>query len=564
MESIIIVRRPQDIPTVKAILAKEPDSEVVTFDPVMLDHIFYEGISQGRYLPWQFGPEFAALEAEARGLATGMEARLHALVQPYLSDCDIRGWQFLHFYYLSVTLQWYSRLWDALRAYVDGYKVHVIGADNPAKYYFNTDLPACLLAQRLQEWGVAYEWHRYHDEKVQSGDEVLGLFAVREDFQPTDFLLTHLPTCVYDLLYFNKELAESGRQVVNLKAQHFNLPVWSQLSITSTDIQQVLDAMNPQLHHQIQTVVQIMRPEIDALLACWLKNAEHRAPHVEQIARTYLGQFCNWIMLTIYFLKSKPDKILLSDHDADLHGPIVSFAQNNKIPIFLLAHAKTQAYWDFPYENVTVLSHPIQGGPVLTRENRALPREALYYPEEHSIGPPPAAALNVLLVLNSISLNGVYYSQFKDYVEGVAQIVQWCKEKQMPLKIRGKPSYSIVRLLAAHTGFNLNHLIEAVTGEMDDFLKETDLCLMYDTPTSGCIKFLSRGIPIFNPVVHQLSHAESTFASPDLIPRGGVAQMLTQLDAMLQEEGALEAFRQRQFAQYQQACRQARPLRTWL
>ena len=564
MGNILIIRRSQDIPTAKKVLEQVKDCRVLVFDPVLIDLVYYDGIKEVEYFNWADCPAYADLEQECKELAMSMEERLAEITKPFFPDCDLPGWQQLSLYYLMVSLKWYSALWSAVANILKGEKVHIIVCDNPLTYYFNSNIPALLLIERLTQSKIEFETYHYIETDRPAANQILDLQVELADIQQ-EFVLTHLPTCVYDLVFFNKELELSGKKSVNLQAKHFDMPARAHLSMRITDLAAVWDNLNPMIQTQLQNIYHELSPAIDQLLTPWLKLPEHRKAQVEQIATVYQAQFCNWILLNIFFYRSKPSKILLSDHDADFHGPIISFAKNNNIPILLLPHAKTIAQVDFSYKNITAFTHSMQGNVILNRNREMVPNVPFIYPEVHQA----KAKLNrpvkkIGLMLNSISLNGVYFCDYSRYMDGIVQIIQWCQARNLELEIRGKPSYSIVRLLAAHTGFSLNKLVESVLGPMEKFVEHCDICLMYDTPTSGCIEFLRRGIPILNPLVHQLSLSESTFSSPNFISRKPVVNILADLESLLADEDAFEAFRMDQFNRYTQSFEKLQALHKYL
>ena len=564
MGNIVIIRRSQDIPTAKKILAQVKDCRVLVFDPVMVDLVYYEGIKDVEYFNWAECPAYADLEQECKELAMRMEDRLADITKPFFPDCDLQGWQQLNLYYLTVSLQWYSALWHAITGVLLGQKVHIIVCDNPLTYYFNSNIPALLLIERVKLLQIEFETYHYIESDRPAANQILDLQVELEDVQH-ETLLTHLPTCVYDLIFFNKELEASEKKVINLQAKHFDMPARAHLSMRITDLAAVWDNLNPIIQTQLQNIYLQLVPAIDQMLALWLKLPEHRQAQVEQIAKVYQAQFCNWILLNIFFFRSKPSKILLSDHDADFHGPIINFAKNNNIPVLLLPHAKTIAQVDFSYKNITAFTHPMQGNVILNRNREMVENVPFIYPEVHQARPKLNRPIKKIgLMLNSISLNGVYYCDYGIYMQGIVQIIQWCQARNLELQIRGKPSYSIVRLIAAHTGFNLNKLVECVLGPIEDFVEDCDVCLMYDTPTSGCIEFLRRGIPILNPLVHQLSLSESTFSSPNFISRKPVVNILADLEPLLLDEDAFEAFRMDQFNRYTQSFENLQRLHKYL
>ncbi len=560
MSNIVIIRDTQDLPIAKQIVSQHPGCRVVCFDPVMVDHAYYDGLTKVEYFFWQDCPSYFDLNREANALALALETELRQLSKAYFPDCDVRGWQHLNLYYLLMSLQWYSGLWQEILPMLRGATVHVIICESPSVYYFNSYIPSALLIHQLSQAGIAHQKYYHGDAKAYPPNKIL-LFQGVADPVDEEFILAHLPTCVYDLIYFHKELKDANKLIINLKAKHFDLPVYSKYTVNLAELETVLPDFGPDIQQQLKHIYTLLWPAIDQFLTRWLPVAADREAQVTHIAKIYQAQLTNWLLISIYFLKCKPSKIILSDHDADFHGPLVSFAQNYNIPVLLLPHAKTIAQVDFAYDNITALTHPMQGNTILSHTKKAVRHIALAYPEKPYFKELRSSGkIKVGLMLNSISLRGVMYCDYNEYMAGIIKIVKWCEAENLSLSIRGKPSYSIVRLLAKHTSANLTEMINCALGEMESFVETCDLCLMYDTPTSGCIEFLKRGIPIVNPIAHTLSYAESTFTSTALIPRADVDSIVTMLTPIVRNETAFDGFRQQQYQNYLNSFGEAQKL----
>src|SRR5208337_3605872 len=60
-----------------------------------------------------------------------------------------------------------------------------------------------------------------------------------------DYLLTHLPTCFYDIDYFCQELHATGKLLVNIEAKHWNVPITAQYQVGLTETESVLTSLAP-------------------------------------------------------------------------------------------------------------------------------------------------------------------------------------------------------------------------------------------------------------------------------------------------------------------------------
>ncbi|WP_338847000.1 hypothetical protein V8J88_24950 [Massilia sp. W12] len=550
MIDVLILRRAADIPAALAILpGLAPGWRALCFDPLVVDHAFFAGIHNIEFFSWPDCPSLELLDGNSHGLARAFEAKLAKLCEPYFPDCDLRGWQHLNLYYLLISLQWYDGLWQRVLSMLQGCRVHLFVCDAPLHYYFNAGLPVLQLEQRLQDLpDTVTELHAYQDDKLDLR-QLVPNFPGRLEQSTRPFVLSHLPTCMYDLLYINQQLQASGLAVVNVKARHFDMPVWANQHVELEEFDVLLAQMTPEVATPLQRIEGVLQAELERLLGIWLPEGELRQRQAQYMARTYQAQLLTWVLFTMYLLQTKPICLLLSDHNADFHGPLMSVARNKQVPVLVLPHAKTVARTDFDWPQQIALPHPLQGGPSLDLQQEALPQQCLNYPETRQLRP-VRQVRTVGLLLNSHSLNGVYCCPYSQYMEDMRRIMQWCQEQGLSLRVRGKPSYSLVRLMGMHAGLDLTGQINALQGTIQDFVEQTDVCLMYDTPTSGCIEFLRRGAPIFNPVSRALTATEATFASAELIPRADLETILSQVAALLQQPDELERFRQRQFARY--------------
>jgi hypothetical protein len=132
------------------------------------------------------------------------------------------------------------------------------------------------------------------------------------------------------------------------------------------------------------------------------------------------------------------------------------------------------------------------------------------------------------------------------------------------LKIRPRPGFGLLGLLSAAVGADPAVLTRNVAETMDEHVRDCDLCLMYDMPTTGSLFFLRRSLPVLNPIVAELTKQQRSLVHPDLIVPESVAATLRRLDGFREDPLALYAFRTAQFHAYITGFSRARPLRVFL
>jgi hypothetical protein len=163
-----------------------------------------------------------------------------------------------------------------------------------------------------------------------------------------------------------------------------------------------------------------------------------------------------------------------------------------------------------------------------------------------------------------MTLNGVPQAPTDVYVDGIARIAAWCRANDVNLEIRCKPSYSIVRILSAYVGADPARLEHNLRQTMEEYLRNCDLCLLYDAATTGALYFLRNSIPLLNPVVTAQTKAFLANVHPDVIVPQSVQVTLQRLEEFKSDPLAFYSFRAAQFHAYLSLFQKAQPLRVYL
>ncbi|HEU4845725.1 MAG TPA: hypothetical protein VFT05_15765 [Burkholderiaceae bacterium] len=556
MRNAIVICCAADIPRALLVARDLPSYVCYLFDPVLVDQAADAGLHHIEYLRWESCPPYHELEARAHAAATAFEQRLDAALRDTLPALSLAGWQHLNLYYLHMSYYWYTGLWQAMEETLRGQQVHVLVCDNPAHNYAPSFLPALLLLQQLRAGGHPFTAATYQlptDPYHLVPDLASGLPpGVRGD------VLTHLPTCFYDLNYFNAELRASGLRCLNLRAKYWGVPVVNHHDIGLIPLDAAPDT-RPGVALQAT-----LEAALDTLLAPLVGTATFRARQAAHLAMLYRGQVICHDLLQQALRSHAPARLLLSDHDAGFHGPLLAYAGAHDIPVLMVPHAKTSGSTDFSYRHLTMLTHPLQATPLLDGNGRQVQHRTLCYPELQSADTGLRPLKKIGLLLNGIALNGVLCSEFSVYLDGIGQMHRWCKAHGVELVIRSRPVQSLVRLLHDAIGADPAALQAALACSLQEFVAEIDLCLMYDAPTSAGIEVLRVGVPLLNPIPSPLGKAEGLGADTRLVPRAGIEATLAMLDDFSADPTVLHQFARQQFAGYAARFGDSTPLRRFL
>lgn len=563
MKNAIVIINEGDIPPAVLVVKDLPSYSVYIFDPVLVDKVAASGLQNIELISWNNCPLFDEQDADARAAAFSLEAGLDLAVRDIVPEVSIAAWQHLNLYYIFLTLKWYSGLWDELGTRLAGAKMYIFICDNPATYYFNSFIPSVLLLWYLKSHDIEFSGYTY-GATADVSSLVPDLSGMDAD-SGIEQILTHLPTCWYDVNYFHQEIRASGKQIINIEAKHFNIPVPTQKTLSLVNANDVFHSLPELLRDTINAFSQRVVETLDRCLATYLVVGSYRERQVQHLGMLYRCQLLTYYQLNQHFEHSKPSKILLSDHDTGFHGPIVSFARKHFLPILMLPHSKSSTDIEFKYSNIMAMTHPIQGREIFDPHGKSVFNAHLLYPETFTSSNFISVGIKTIsLLLNAYSLNGIYFTRWSTYMEGIRRILAWSEKNGIELKIRCKPSYSILSLLAKEFGLDTAILYKNMTESMDQHVTSCDLCLMYDSPTTGELFFLKNSVPILNPIDRPLTPNELAIGNSLIIPQESISANLRRLDEFKSDPVSFADFRNKQFRNYIQLFQNARPLRSYL
>lgn len=561
MPDLLLLLDAESITPAVGLAASLPGCRARVFDPTLIDRARQSGLAEVEYLPWRPVTPHDELCRWAEEQARAVDRRLQLALAAIDDRTDVQGWQQLNLYYQFRTLRWYSELWAAQVDSLGDALLHLPVCDNTAQYYWPSFLPAVLLLQRLRASGREFRGFTFgaRADLWQQVPDIARL-ALRGDE-----VLTHLPTCFYDAAYFADELAAAGHPVVNLQARQWDVLVPGARQVPLTPLETALAGLPQSVHERLQAQRASARAVMDEALRPWLPSSSYRERQASGFADMLHAQLAVSALLDAQDPGTRPQRLLMSEHDSGFHGPLLSWARRRGVPTLLVPHSKTMTDIEFPTRGCTVFTHALQGEAPLDAQRQQVRHATLAYPEtlRCELGAAPALR-TVGLLLNGLALGGVIFSPYDDYTEGIQRIAEWCRRHGLALAVRSRPGQVLAGVLQQHAGLDAEQVQAGSVQSLKDFVGSVDLCLMYDAPTNAASEFLRAGVPILNLVIDALSRSERLTCNEQVVPRMDLAAALQTLEHFVADPTRTQLFRQRQFARYVQALEPARPLRHWL
>lgn len=563
MDNILVIINSHDIPPALLIAATLPSYKTYTFDPGLVDKLIDEEFQNVEFVCWNQNPEYNRLTKLAHTLAWKTERELDNAVRELTPGFSMFAWQHLNFYYLFIASLWYRPLWnDMMDKFADS-KPYIFICDNPSNYYWPSFVPSLALLETLKGKGIDFAAYHY-GVRPDETDAVPGLFGCDAPDEKWD-VLTHLPTCFYDHPYFCEELIGAKKSFMHIQSKYWDVPVVADKAVQIARITDLESIFPAEIVYAINGFCDIIEQRLETLLEPHIRTVSYRARQIQHHVSMYRSQYVSYLLLNAYFLHNKPGKILISDHDAGFHGPIISFSNRYNIPVLLVPHSKATPNLEIDCKNLISLTHPSQGEDIHNHEGKRAVSFKLAYPELFAATTAyPRPLRKVGLLLNSTSLDGVLVSGYTPYLNGVLKLIAWCRQRDMELTIRCRPGHTLFNILSTEAGIPIGELQASVVCSMWQFAENLDLCIMFDTPTTGAIDFLRHSIPIVNPIVDELAKYEACMVPTDLIPRGSVESTIELLDSFVSDETSFFTFRTTQFCDYVKLFNGAQPLRAFL
>jgi len=496
MKNIFIALSKSDLLQIETLINSYELYEIYYFDPTLMDQIEIMNLKNSYFIYPDGIDTLINIEFMSRKLSYDFEKDLTKSINNTGLLLDFVGWQMFTLRPMFANILWYSQLWNKIIDKIPEGKYIIIVNNNPQYFQQPSFIPSILLLDYLNIKGIPFEAFTY-GEINNDTDAIVGIEINQKSPRPYK-ILSHLPTILYDGDFINNCISKifPKSKVLSIGAKHWNFEVSSDnkigvfrggkrdkiafdLNWTDAEYSNLVDA-------------------IDLLLRPYIKFDYYRSVQAKSLAKMYESEIISLILLRQYFKESLPELILISDHDAGLHGALITFANEYKIKKIVVPHSKFILDNGFLNSNCTYLNHPLQKYiPSIT--NGFSSRSNLKFPIKHVFKNPKNCNLNSIgLVLNSISENGVLGVNLNEYINGIILINNLCKENGISLKIRSRPGMSLSSLLSKSVNFGQMQIIYESNKSIDDYFQGIDLCIMYHVPSSALLSSLEAGKAVIN------------------------------------------------------------------
>jgi len=497
--------------------------------------------------------------AATRLLCADTDAAMATLIPEARGAAWCSHWlKMLHFMVLA-----YRSALPHLAQVLHGETINLLLPDTPQRYGFHSFMPGLVLHEGLRAAGLhtqlfanplpAWDAPRLPDPQAQ---------AAAGDVD----LLAHLPTCFYDSALFCSEVLASGRRALALPSQLFDAetPGLPRCAMVGDEVlaERLTATQRSGLDHALDAVGAALARGLSPLL----DNPGKVQQQVLALVQGFRANALLFFALQARFGERPPATLLISNHDAGLHGGLLSFARRHRIRTVVVPHSKV---FNFPLHSyghdLLCLTHPLGRREVMDLDSCRLPTALLDFAKPLQVKPTEPVPLATLgVVLNSVSAGALCLLDLDAYLAGLAQLLAWCREHGVACRIRCRPTESSCQLLAAELGIAIEELHAHQQGSLVEFGAGCDLVLGYDVPTSGVFDLLNAGQPVMQALCRRLSPEEYRIVDDAVVPTLALPEALARLAVFRHEPLALWQFRREQLHQQWQAGLAARPLRAYL
>ena len=542
MQVILIVLE-SDIPSAILYASSLADSDYYTyvFDPKLLDLVVAKNFRNVRILAPAGMPDYKSLDRAAQKSAKNDEHHIDEHIRLHENSPSIYSWQNLNFYYFRIAHLWYSELWQKFleeEPTKNTYQLFV--CENPAQYYEPSFLPAILLIEKLKYKSYDYVATVYQQPCL----EPAVLVEVKsQGIQNTVYeLITHLPTCFYDHEYINQEIHASGLNTLNIKAYQWNPKLLAHKHLL------VKPLLIEQLSSERMSIFQQLEEIIAQTLEGAIADIRYRKIQAAHLAKIYISQLVNFEHLVNLLRKWPLKKMILSDHDAGLHGPLIAIADQLDIEVITFPHAKMSS-GEMPWAigKVMALVHPIQAKSPHQKRNSPLKSDFIRYHNTFIASNTKSESISSIgLILPAMSLNGVALSDIRAFIDGIKSLNTWSIEHGIEFKIRCKPNNSIFTLISGLLACNDSLLRKYCEISTSEYIQQIDLGILFDCPSSISIELLNRGVPTVMLRTRTLSFNESLQHDNTLIPALALGPLRSMLSRLVKNSTKFAEFKKNQ------------------
>lgn len=563
LDSLLVLTHRLDIPAARHIASLHPEARLVVICPHLADRCHSEGLAV-ELLRLPVGDPVQQAYGAARRAARELQRRADAVLATLDDAAPHCDWLQQELFYLCYTMLGYRALWQRVLAAMPPARWLVPVAELPFRYGAHSCLPALALLEQRGLQGHAMQAFS-HPLPALDADPLPDLEAPSVAGEAV--LLSHLPTCFYDHAHFEQALldhvADGGGVCMNLPAPHYDVPLPRLNSAPLQALEQARQQLGASACAAIDAAAETLETVMREALTPLVASPRYRDPQARALAAGWRRLLVFSALLRRRFDVQPPRRMLLSNHDTGLHGPLLSLARRHRARVVLVPHSKI---FNAPVPAVPGLdlhcaAHPMQGVPAWNAQGQAVVAHALAFPE--ALGwtaerPRPLRTLGVLL--SGVSYNGLCGADLPRYVAGLAQLREWAAQRDVALRIRCKPSEPLVALLTAGLKVSADALFADMAGSLSDFIRGCDLCLSYDMPTSASVELLRGGVPTLHVVLRPQLLEEQALVNVSLVPRVFMSELLDRLNHFHADPVNLWTLGRDQFQAYVRAWAGARPL----
>ncbi|MEL4178526.1 hypothetical protein [Roseateles sp. PN1] len=564
MSEIVVVVNRFDLP-IAATLLSQRDAQVLVADPLLQNHAQAQGMAAPLLEPGLDAHAYLRAFRQAEQAALQLNRALAPLLEHWAPNAAAAAWSSHRTLQMFSTLFCYRDIWKHVVPAHAQRSWHVLLPSNPHDYGVHSFLPGLTLVDALQAAGISHTAYGYDCP----GADAFVLPDLRQLPAEMD-LLCHLPTCFHDAAYFGEELHASGLRCGILSSQRYDVALPGHTATGLIDLATVAAELGAEGRARIDA----LEVEIKEVLL------SHLRPHILQ--RSFLLKQIDslWEVLALQGLfylwleqrlgAKPPAQLLISNHDATVHGALMSFAQNHGMKITVIPHSRVHnSLLKTDGLKPVCLHHGMQDGPVLDLSERVLPSRRLSYPgawqAPQVLAQVEAKPFQTLgLILNGISGNGVCVVDFDQYIADIDHIRSWAKARGIQFKLRVRAAETPIGLVGERLNIPAQELLQHAQGSLLDFARGCDVCVGYDSPTSGLQDLIREGVPSLQIDRRPLSRLEWSIIDARIVPRYAMSEGLERLGFMHANPAEFQAFAQRQHEAGLASQLGAQPLRHWL
>lgn len=557
MSDIVLVIHQQDLPYAQT-LEVQRGAQIMVVDPAVYGYALSLGFRNlSLACPDKVDVTHDAIrKAELATLAISHDiGKVLGLLIP---EAAIVGW---------ATHRMYHSFWTSLAYRQIGHKIvsqypdshwHILLPHNPYCFGVHSFLPGLAVIEQLQLQGVKHT--AYGINAPGMGDLLLP--DLRKVSVNTE-LLCHLPTCFSDADYIVQELRVSGLTLGILTPQFYDIPMGDLETSGLCSLSEVRAQINADDLLAINGLEEAVKVVIRQHLLVFMTQPGYLETQVNAFWEIIEAHCLLFFWLEKCFGLHPPKQMLLSNHDATIHGALMAFAERHRISVILVPHAKVFNHYlllthgQFPL----CLHHGLQDGPCVDIAGRVMPSGRLRYPGMWLQDLADSPKLETIgIILNALSFGGYV----EEYIAGLKSIQNWAKSNNVGLRWRVRPKETPLLLIADRLALSAEQLSIDEQGSVLEFGRGCDICIGYDQPTSGLHDLLREGIAVIQAEVRHLARAEWSIVDSQVAPRVAVPELLERLNLMHKNPDFFQSYRHKQYQAAIASQHGAQVMQYWL